>query len=446
MDGANEASDRYRWQGRLSDADRYLIGKRSPLEGKVLRLPAGMQPADGFAIRLQPPFEPLEKTIRRLAPLIASGKKVTLDLSSAGFSTADRAPDCAGLLEPLASVSQALAARSLSLESTSIVVSSDHPDTPALAARTRLGEGPRRLVICISDEFLRAVQFDRELATNYNVAGNATANRAGAPSPRKIWWSWLEQIVEQTGLDLFIEHSGRSLPDLNAQCLASVAWPLLIKAPDYGAQIVMELDLAALNLSQLWRPGCLTHDLVRVVDRLLETTQWPSASIALHATRNKHAVLWLRGLLPLSRRLSRCPTVAGDRLREIIEAFRRSLVLASRRYFVEKAGHHHPPGWIAEIDCPDLRQQVSSRLKLSGARPSISMAISPWDLLPDERGSGQASQTYLFPLLSSADLLVWQIPERLSMRKERLDCLFRMAWAAKKRCNDRPVENPLFAR
>ena len=131
MDGANEASDRYRWQGRLSDEDRYLIGKRSPLEGKVLRLPAGMQPADGFAIRLQPPFGPLEKTIRRLAPLIASGKKVTLDLSSAGFSTADRAPDCAGLFEPLASVSQALAARGLSLESISIVVSSDHPDTPA---------------------------------------------------------------------------------------------------------------------------------------------------------------------------------------------------------------------------------------------------------------------------------------------------------------------------
>jgi hypothetical protein len=433
MDGANEASDRDRWQGRLSDADVYLNGKRSPLEGRVLKIPAGMQPADGFAIRLQLPFGPLEKTIRRLAPLIASGKKVSLDLSSASFAVADRAPSRSGFLEPLASVSQALAARGLSLDSTSIVVSSDHPDTPALAARTRLGEGPRRLVICISDEFLRAVQFDRELVSNYNVAGNAADNGAGASSPREIWWSWLEQIVEKAGLDLFIEHSGRSLPDLNTQCMASVSWPLLIKAPDYGAQIVMELDLAAVSLSQLWRPGCLTHDLVRVVDRLLETTQWPSASIAMHAARNKHAVLWLRGLLPLSRRLSRCPAVAGDRLREIIDAFRRSLMLASRRYFVEKAGHLKPPDWIAEIDSPDLRQQVSSSLKLAGARPSFSMAISPWDLLPDEGNSGQASQTYLFPLLSSADLLVWQIPEQLSMRKESLDCLFRMAWAAKKR-------------
>jgi len=287
-----------------------------------------MKPADGFAVRLQLPFGPLEKTIRRLAPLIASGKKVTLDLSSASFAVADRGPYRMGFLEPLASVSQALAARGLSLESTSIVVSSDHPDTPALAARTRLGEGPRRLVICISDEFLRAVQFDRELVTNHNVAGNAADNGAGASSPREIWWSWLEQIVEKAGLGLFIEHSGRSLPDLNTQCMASVSWPLLIKAPDYGAQIVMELDLAALSLSQLWRPGSLTHDLVRVVDRLLETTQWPSASIAMHATRNKHAVLWLRGLLPLSRRLSRCPAVAGDRLRKIIDAFRRSLMLA----------------------------------------------------------------------------------------------------------------------
>ncbi|MCZ6912049.1 MAG: hypothetical protein O7F72_04510, partial [Proteobacteria bacterium] len=103
------------------------------------------------------------------------------------------------------------------------------------------------------------------------------------------------------------------------------------------------------------------------------------------------------------------------------------------RSFLERAGQRRAPGWVADIHCPDLRQQFSSRLDLTGTRPSFDLAISPWDLLPDEVGLSTASETYLFPLLSSADLLVWRIPGALSARKERLDRLFRMAWAAKKR-------------
>ncbi|MCH8958588.1 MAG: hypothetical protein IH835_03910 [Proteobacteria bacterium] len=431
MDGTSETSDSDRQTDQVADAVRYLTGHhRPPLGAKVLRLPAGMQAADGFAIRLRP-GQPgsVEKTTRRIAPLLAAGKKVTLDLSSLPSSSTGSGSARNGLVEPLLSISQALAARGLSLESASIVISSDHPDTPALAARDRLDLDPRKLVIRISDEFLRAVQFDHKPATHRSGRGGA----AGTPSPRQMWWAWLEQAEGKAGPDLFIDHDGRSPPDLDARCFASVASPLLVKAPDYGAQIVLELDLAALSMPQLWRPGCLCHDLVRAVDRRLATTRWPSASIALHAQHERRAVLWLRGLLPLSRRLSRCPAVACDRLREIIEAFRRSLRLASRRYFLEKAGQRRAPGWVAEIDCPDLRHQFSSRLDLSGTRPSFSLAISPWDLIPDEPALRTASETCLFPLLSSADLMIWRIPAWLSMRKERLDRLFRMAWAAKKR-------------
>ncbi len=429
MDGTSETSDVDRQTDQAADAGRYLTGHHRPsLGAKVLRLPPGMQAADGFAIRLRP-GQPgsVEKTTRRIAPLLAAGKKVTLDLSSLPLSSTGCGSAQNGLVEPLVSVSQALAARGLSLASASIVVSSDHPDTPLLAARMDLD--PRKLVIRISDEFLRAVQFDHKPATHRSGRGGA----AGTPSPRQMWWAWLEQAEAKAGPDLFIDHDGRSPPDLDARCFAGVAWPLLLKAPDYGAQIVLELDLAALSMPQLWRPGCLCHDLVRAVDRRLATTRWPSASIALHAQHERRAVLWLRGLLPLSRRLSRSPAVACDRLREIIEVFRRSLMLASRRYFLEKAGRRQAPGWVAEIPCPDLRHQFSSRLDLSGTRPGFSLAISPWDLVPDEPGLCTESETCLLPLLSTADLVIWRIPARLSMRKERLDRLFRMAWAAKKR-------------
>jgi len=429
MDGTSETSDVDRQTDQAADAVRYLTGHRRPsLGAKVLRLPPGMQAADGFAIRLRP-GQPgsVEKTTRRIAPLLAAGKNVTLDLSSLPSSSTGSGSARNSLVEPLLSISQALAARGLSLASASIVVSSDHPDTPLLAARMDLD--PRKLVIRISDEFLRAVQFDRKPATHRSGRGGA----AGTPSPRQMWWAWLEQAEGKAGPGLFIDHDGRSPPDLDARCLAGVAWPLLLKAPDYGAQIVLELDLAALSMPQLWRPGCLCHDLVRAVDRRLATTRWPSASIALHAQHERRAVLWLRGLLPLSRRLSRRPAVACDRLREIIEAFRRSLMLASRRYFLEKAGRRRAPGWVAEIHCPDLRHQFSSRLDLSGTRPGFSLAISPWDLVPNEPGLRTASETWLLPLLSSADLVIWRMPARLSMRKERLDRLLRMAWAAKKR-------------
>lgn len=431
MDGANQTSDSDRQTDQVADPDRYLAGHHPPSLGtKVLRLPAGMQAADGFAVRLQPGLpESIEKITRRLAPLLAAGKQVTLDLSSLPPSSKGGGPGCNSLVEPLISISQALAARGLSLDSTSILLSSDHPDTPVLTACTRLDLDPRKLVIRISDEFLRAVQFDHELATHRNGSGGAV----GTPSPRRIWWTWLEQAEGKTGPELFIDHDGRSPLDPDEQCFASVASPLLVKAPDYGAQIVLELDLAALSMPQLWRPGSLSHDLVRAVDRRLATTRWPSAAIALHAQYDRRAVLWLRGLLPLSRRLSHCPAIACTRLREIIEALRRSLMLASRRYFLEKSGRYRAPGWVAEIPCPDLRHQFSSRLDLSGTRPSFSLAISPWDLLPGEPGLRTASETCLFPLLSSADLMIWRIPARLSMRKERLDRLFRMAWAAKKR-------------
>ncbi|MCZ6500080.1 MAG: hypothetical protein O6844_06280 [Gammaproteobacteria bacterium] len=432
MDGTIETSDIDRKTGREPAADRVLTDRRwSSLGAKMLRLPPGMQSADGFALRLQPGMSgSIEKTIRRLAPLLAAGKNVTLDISSLPPSSKSVGPGPYDLVRPLVSVSQGLAARGLSLESASIAVSSDHPDTPLLAAGALLDLDPRRLVIRISDEFLRAVQFDRELATHRSRPGGGAA---GTPSPRQIWWTWLEQAEEKAGPGLFIDHDDRSSLSPDAQCLHSVASPLLIKAPDYGAQIVLELDLEALSMAQLWRPGCLSHDLVRLVDGLLETTLWPAASIALHAQHNRRAILWLRGLLPLSRRLSRRPAAACVRLRELIEAFRRSLMLASRRYFLERAGQRRAPDWVADIHCPDLRQQFSSRLDLTGTRPSFDLAISPWDLLPDEVGLSTASETYLFPLLSSADLLVWRIPGAHSARKERLDRLFRMAWAAKKR-------------
>lgn len=431
MDGTNQTSDGDRQTNQVADPDPYLAeNHRTPLGANVLSLPPGMQAADGFAVRLKPGLsESLEKTTRRLAPLLAAGKKVMLDLSSLPPSLTGTGLACNGLVEPLVSISQALAARGLSLDSASILVSSDHPDTPVLATRARLDLDPRKLVIRISDAFLRAVQFDHELATHRSKPGGAV----GTPSPRRIWWTWLEQAEKKAGPELFIDHDGRSSLDPDAQCFASVAWPLLVKAPDYGAQIVLELNLAALSMPQLWRPGCLSHDLVRAVDKRLAATRWPSASIALHAQHDRRVVLWLRGLLPLSRRLSHCPAIACSRLREIIEAFRRSLMLASRRYFLEKSGRHRAPGWVAEIPCPDLRQQFSSRLDLSGTRPSFSLAISPWDLLAGEPGLRTASETCLFPLLSSADLMIWRIPDRLSMRKERLDRLFRMAWAAKKR-------------
>jgi len=431
MDGINEASDSDRQQGEEAEADRYLSWHhRSPLDGKVLKLPGSVQSADGFAVRLQPGLSgSVEKTTRRLAPLLAAGKQVTLDLSLFPASSTAIGADRDGMVGSLKMVSRSLAARGLSLESASIVVSSDHPDTLVLAAGAVPDVDPRRLVVRISDEFLCAVQFDRELATHRSGPGGG----AGVWSPRRTWWFWLERAEEKTGPALFIDHDGWSPLGLDTQCFAGVAWPLLVKTPDYGAQVVLELDLAALNIARLWRPGCLSHQLVRAVDRLLETTRWPSASIALHAQHNRRAVLWLRGLLPLSRRLSRSPAAGCVRLREIIEAFRRSLTLASRRYFVEKAGQRSAPGWVAEIHCPNLRQQVSSRLDRSGTRPSFSLAISPWDLLPDEAGLRAAPETYLFPLLSSADLMIWQIPGQLSASKERLDRLFRMAWAAKKR-------------
>ena len=113
MDGTSETSDVDRQTDQAADAVRYLTGHhRPPLGAKVLRLPPGMQAADGFAIRLRP-GQPgsVEKTTRRIAPLLAAGKKVTLDLSSLPSSSTGSGSARNSLVEPLLSISQALAAR-----------------------------------------------------------------------------------------------------------------------------------------------------------------------------------------------------------------------------------------------------------------------------------------------------------------------------------------------
>lgn len=426
MDGVGE-SEGLPVQGDRGNARRPALfpNQETSAVGRALSYPAGLQAADGFAIRLQPGGTPgYNRTVNRLAPLLAAGKKLTIDLSQQAVTSAT---DDATLPAELTSLSRSLAARGLDMESVALVFPCGHPFIAGCDWQRHVES--ERMVIRIDDDFMRAVQLDRD------VREPASAQRrfSGRRSARRIWWSWLAQLEQDSGPGLFIEHDSHKASSAGDGRFSSVSWPLLIKAPDYGAQLIFELDLTALSLNQLWKPGRLAHELVRLADSLIETTRWPSAMLTLDASQHRQVVLWLRGTRSLSQRLSRCPATASRRLGELIEGLKRRLWLVSRRKYCEGSSSGGAPGWVADIRCPKLREQVSTSMTTSAVRRGIYLAMSPWDLIPEDFSGYPTAAANLFPALRNADLLVWRPPATLSLSKEKLDLMLRMAWAAKNR-------------
>ncbi len=267
----------------------------------------------------------------------------------------------------------------------------DHPDIEAFidAKRDRKALHNFNLSVLVSDEFLRAVDDDREWPLVYPSGGDHPLVERRIPA-RKLWWRIVESAFEtaEPGL-LFVDIINRENNLWYCETICATNPCGEVPLPAYGACDLGSINLAAAVSSPFSDEATIDDEYlrqlsgiaVRFLDNVIDVSRYPLEKQALQAKRTRRIGLGITGLgdalamLGLRYDSEDARRVAADTMRTIRDsAYRASIELAAEKgpFPAYDAGRYSKAPFIKRLP-EDLRDALARQ----GIRNSHLLSIAP---------------------------------------------------------------------
>ncbi len=359
---------------------------------------------------------------RHLAPSMASGRTVCVDLSAAPGGSSQRkgaserfAMFCDAMEQQLP---QALARYDIGSRRLAISLGADHPGLERfLSLRRSARLGRPRLILRLSDDLIRRAR-DGADARSISIWHRVTDLAAGG----------------QAALSL-----QRALRPLNVLCdeeRTEVALPLsLFDSPGDGAWFCVGLDVVtgvrAGWLADSRQVRRMLTALLRLCDNLVEVLPWPNERLRHDAATSRRMALHLTGIGDLAVSNGMRPA-AFETLRALdpwLEFLKRLLIRISSRMAVER-------GALRTQQIDEVHQAMAATYGDSAARRLRRrlvlrhrhlLALSPYSLL--SAAGSSADSCDLLPLIRHADIVSLAKPEGVSLGADAERRLLLATWA-----------------
>lgn len=379
------------------------LGLRSLATEYAMRFPAVSGDAAWLAERSVPVLA------RRLAPLLAHGAEVGIDLSvlergqrSDAIRREQMRLVAAGLAAHLPA---ALAPFGVAAHGLVFAVTADHPGLgELLRLRSCTGLGRPRVVLRLPDRLLLALR------------GADRAETGAWPGDPVRQWQGLTSLAHrEPGIHLVLQHTTRPacelagnersdavLPGSLFETRAETAWPTLVLALD---QLAATTPATALpELRRLLAAG------LRLTDNLVDQLDWPSPELAQDALVNRRLAVHLSGIGDVFDRWGLDPAAsASAQLAVRWLGIVRRLMLRESNALARERGPF--PGLeLRDIETTLARSLGNERarrlLRRAGLRHRHLLVLSPWALFP-RRAARRPLPAYLhlLPSLRWADTI-----------------------------------------
>lgn len=347
---------------------------------QVLRFPVVSGDADWLARRS------MAVLARRLAPLLAAGASISIDLTDvARDAAADRRR------EQLRLVTAGLDARlpaelqryGISPRGLMFSVRADHPGLGSvLRLRESVSLGRPLIGIRVPDRLLEA-------------AGQPTSGGTGhAPGDgRRLWGGLTELAHRDPGVSLVLQHTTRPSCTLAAGERGDAVLPRsLFEARAATAWLAFEVDLAACYAAAL-RPdpdlGAMRRLLragLRLADNLMDQLDWASPELGQDALVNRRLAVHFTGLGDVVDRLQADPTAFStvQATTRRLKLLRRLLIRESNR--LARARGTYPGLEVRDVACTLSRNfgadYARRILRQAGLRHRHLLVLSPFGVFP----------------------------------------------------------------
>ena len=343
---------------------------------------------------------------RRLAPLLARGAAVALDLSTLARGEAcavtrrEQMHDvAAGLADALP---QVLRRYGIAPQRLLLSAEADHPglgDLLRLHGTAALGHPP--LVLRLPDRLMQSLQDDR--------AGDRHREALGR-------WQGLTALAQrEPGIHLVLQRTTRPSCSLASSERADAVLPAsLFETQADSAWLALQLRLdrlvAADMATALTELRELLRSALRFADNLVDQLDWPSPELAQDALVNRRLALHVTGIGGVADRWSLDPTDARSvgLLLRWLGLVRRLLVRESNALARERGPF---PGLelrqLTRSLARSLGEERARRvLRRAGLRHRHLLVLSPWDVFPEHAPRWPtASYLQLLPAIRHADTI-----------------------------------------
>lgn len=371
---------------------------------------------------------------RRLAPLLAQGAAVALDLSALtrGGGHEPSPPEHLRLVVrgleqvlPVALARQGLRARHLAFSAPA-----GHPGIAELLRLHRCAAlGHPQLLIRLPNTLMRTL-----------CTGGADQPAGGDESLLRLWHGLTGIAHREPGVHLLLQETTRSPCTLAAAERGNAVLPLsLFEARGDSAWLALELRLdrllarsPATALVELRR---LLRGTLRLADNLLEQVDWPSPELGQDALVNRRLALHLTGLGDVVDRWGLAPDDFAT-----VRLALRWLRLVRRMLLHESNALAHERGPFPGLELQGLRaslgrsfgaEQAGRLLRRAGLRHRHLLVLSPYGVFPAGRPRHPLpAYLHLLPVMRLADSIAMHgdgIARALPVQAFRR--LLRLSWA-----------------
>lgn len=266
----------------------------------------------------------------------------------------------------------------------------DHPDIEAFIDAKRDPEALHNfnLSVLVTDDFLRAVEEDREWPLAYSPAGSSFSDRC--VSAGKLWRQIVESALEtaEPGL-LFVDTMNRENNLWYCESISATNPCGEVPLPAHGACNLGSINLAAAVSSPFSDDAAIDDEelqrlsgiAVRFLDNVIDVSRYPLEKQAAQAKRTRRIGLGITGLgdalamLGLRYDSEAARNVAADAMRTIRDsAYRASIKLAQER------GSFPAFDTSRYCEAPFIRRlpgDVRAALAKQGIRNSHMLSIAP---------------------------------------------------------------------
>jgi hypothetical protein len=372
---------------------------------------------------------------RRLAPFLAGGGHVGLDLSSVtrGETPAELRREqmhlvARGLQE---SLPQALSRYGLEPARLTLSALADHPGISRLVGLRRCSLlGRPRVILRLPDPLMLALR-----------GGTAGESPAWPGDPTRYWQALTELAWRQPGIRLVLEHTTRPTCTLAGGERGNTVLPVSqfeVRADTAWLTLAIRLD--ALDHRSAQRQ--LRHELrrllrsaLRLADNLVDQIDWATPDLAQDALVNRRLAVHITGFGDLVDRWgldpADFPTV--DLVVRAVRLLRRLMLRESNALARERGAF---PGLELRGLASSLTRsfgdaQASRLLRQAGLRHRHLLVLSPYSVFPRHTARRQlATYLHLLPALRSADTIAMHgegVVRRLPLTV--FQRLIQMTWA-----------------
>ena len=343
---------------------------------------------------------------RRLAPLLARGGTIALDLTAL-----TRGEVCAGTRrEQMHDVAAGLAGalpdalRRFGVGAQGLVLSAE-ADHPGLGELLRLhgaaGLARPRLVLRLPDRLMQVLQNERSGGRHSEAIGR---------------WQGLTGLAQrEPGVHLVLQQTTRPACTLASSERADAVLPMsLFETRADSAWLALQLRLDRLHAADMAAALAELRELLRAVlrlaDNLVDQLDWPSPELAQDALVNRRLALHVTGIGSLADRWSLDPANSRS-----VSLLLRWLGLVRRLLVRESNALARERGPFPGLELRQLARSLSRSLgeerarrvlRRAGLRHRHLLVLSPWDVFPEAAPRWPlATYLQLLPTIRHADTI-----------------------------------------